>query len=158
MPTLELQRALRRRILSTCELMNFWPPKPGLTLMMSTRSTISMTCACTGVDARRCRNRHSSAPLFEVTKSLFCTLNLAPPAVREMFQGNIWGSSCNSITRGLLHWIGECTSGYEGIFNLDGGAMTQQHTSSMVVRDVPGLSTTPAFTPRSLICSAQTHQ
>ena len=26
-------------------------------------------------------------------------------------------------------------------------------TSSMVVRDVPGLSTTPAFTPRSLICA-----
>ena len=31
--------------------MNFWPPKPGLTLMISTRSTSSITCriAATGV-------------------------------------------------------------------------------------------------------------
>ena len=31
-------------------------------------------------------------------------------------------------------------------------------TSSMVVRDVPGLSTTPAFTPRSLICAKKQQQ
>ena len=42
---LALQSALRRRILSTWLWMNFCPPKPGLTLMMSTRSTMSMTCS-----------------------------------------------------------------------------------------------------------------
>ena len=33
-------------------------------------------------------------------------------------------------------------------------AFSQIHTSSIVVRDVPGFRTTPALAPRSLICSA----
>ena len=33
-------------------------------------------------------------------------------------------------------------------------ALNQVHTSSMVVRDVPGFRTTPALAPKSLICSA----
>lgn len=58
---------LSARILATWLSMKLWPPNPGLTLMMSTRSTTSSTCSM----ADRLVAGLSTTPLLQ-PRSLIC--------------------------------------------------------------------------------------